>query len=168
MPLMKRISVAAALIALLVPAGFSQTHKSKPREDLSHAIKRAASKSKPKSMRNERWEVFTDVTIGPGQSAVLDSGLDYAGSEMARVSIRSADFDLDKLQLQAYWSVPDADYYNATDAIDGSTFAFGNAGGAKFLVYGSQFRLVLTNNGDATINLQQVILFASAPAPEPD
>ncbi len=168
MVLMKRMSVAAALLTLLVPAGFSQTHKSKPVVDRSHAVKKAAGKSaKPRGMANA--EVYVDVTIGPGQSAVLDSGFDYTDADMVRVSVQSADFDLGNLQLQAYWSVPDANFYNLTDVVDGSTFIAANVGGAPFMVYGSQFRLVLMNTGSSTITLVQVMVFPHVtPAPPPD
>ncbi len=74
---------------------------------------------------------------------------------------------MNNLQLESYWSVPTADLYNATEAMDGSTFVFGNVGGAQFCVYGNQFRLVLTNTGSSTIDLMQVMLFAPAMAPPP-
>jgi len=169
--LSKRITIAAALVALLVPAGFAQKQSRKTAENRSHAVKaanRAAGKTaRPRDMPNGSSEVFTDLTIGPGQSINIDSGLDYANTDIVRVSIRSANADLNNLQLESYWSVPTADLYNATEAMDGSTFVFGNVGGAQFCVYGNQFRLVLTNTGSSTINLMQVMLFAPAMAPPP-
>ncbi|SRR5258708_4924578 len=163
-----RIFVTAALTTLLVPAGFAQRQSRKTGENVSHATKRSASKSaKPRDMPNGSFEVFSNVTIGPGQSAALDSGLDYSNVDLVRVSVRSANTDLGSVQFEAYWSVPDAEFYDVTQAADGSTFVYGNAGGAQFLVYGNQFRLVLTNTGSSTVNLLQVMLFAPAISPPP-
>ncbi len=153
--------VTAALTALLVPAGFAQKQSSKTADDGSHAAKTGASKAATSGEVHGRSEVFSNVTIGPGQSAVLDSGLDYTYVELVRVSVRSANADLSSLQFVAYWSVPGAEFYNATQAIEWSTFIYGNTGGAQFSVYGSQFRLVLKNTGSSTVNLLQVLLFPS-------
>jgi hypothetical protein len=124
--LSKRVLVAAALVALLVPAGFAQKQSRIIAENRSHAAKTASGKTatgktaKPRDMPNGSSEVFTDVTIGPGQSVALDSGLDYSNADMVRVSIRSTTPDLANLQVEAYWSAPDADYYNATEGSTGA------------------------------------------------
>jgi hypothetical protein len=118
-------------------------------------------------MPNGSFEAFVNVAVGPGQAIEIDSSLDYTYADTVRISVRSADADLGNLQFQAYWSVPDVDYYNATDFIDGSTFVYPNAGGMQFLVYGSQFRLVITNSGSSTINMTQVLLFAPQNPPPP-
>lgn len=163
-----RMLITATFTTLLVPAGFAQKQGRKTAENRSHAAKTGAGKSaKPRDMPNGSSEVFTDVTIGPGQSVNIDSGLDYSNVDMVRVSVRSDNPDLSSLQFEAYWSVPTAEYYDATQAVDGSTFVYGNVGGAQFSVYGNQFRLVLTNTGGSTVNLLQVMLFAPAMAPPP-
>jgi hypothetical protein len=160
--------VATALAALLVPVGFGQKQNRKTVENASHAAKRRAGKSaKPRDMPNGSFEAFINVAVGPGQAIEIDSSLDYTYADTVRISVRSADADLGNLQFQAYWSVPDVDYYNATDFIDGSTFVYPNAGGMQFLVYGSQFRLVITNSGSSTINMTQVLLFAPQSPPPP-
>jgi hypothetical protein len=171
---MKKALVAAALFTLLVPAGFAQKQNRKTVENASHAAKTPASKTakpaKPRDIANGSFEAFVNVAVGPGQSIAIDSGLDYTYADTVRISVRSAAMDLGSLQFQAYWSVPDADYYNATDYVDGSTFIYPNAGGMQFPVYGSQFRLVITNSGSATVNLTQILLFApqTPPPPPPD
>ncbi len=161
-----RIVITAALATLLVPAGFAQKQSRKTVEDGAQAAKKSARHAAhPKDLPNKGSEVFTNVTIGPGQSTALDSGLDYSNADMVRVSVRSENADLSDLQFVAYWAVDGTDFYNATEAADGSTFIYGNVGGAQFCVYGSQFRLVLKNTGSSTINLVQVMLFAPATPP---
>ena len=159
--------IAAALVILLVPAAFSQTHKPKPVAGARYAAKQATGQAaQPGGVSGS--EIFTDVVIGPGQSVVLDSGIDYSDKDAVRISIQSAASDLAGLQLQAYWSVPMASLYNLTDVVDGSTFVCAYAGGAQFMVYGSQFRLVLVNSGSSTINLMQTMLFTHTAPPPPD
>jgi hypothetical protein len=165
---MKKLFAAAALVSLLVPAGFAQRQGRKTVENPSDAAKTPAGKTaKPRDMPNGSFEAFINVAIGPGQSIEIDSGLDYTYAGTVRISVRSAAMDLGSLQFQAYWSVPDVDYYNATDFVDGSSFIYPNAGGMQFLVYGSQFRLVVTNSGSSTVSLTQVLLFAPQAPPPP-
>jgi hypothetical protein len=62
--------------------------------------------------------------------------------------------------MQAYWSVPEADQYVVAEAKTGKSLLYTNSGGAIFQVYGSQFRLILKNDGDTTMKIQQVIVFS--------
>src|SRR5260370_21760615 len=82
--------VTAALTALLVPAGFAQKQSSKTADDGSHAAKTGASKAATSGEVHGRSEVFSNVTIGPGQSAVLGSGLSYTHVQPVPVTVRSA------------------------------------------------------------------------------
>jgi hypothetical protein len=61
--------------------------------------------------------------------------------------------------MNAYWTVPQALYWNVADVVRGGTFAYTNVGGAVFNTYGSQLRLRLTNTGNATMYLSQVVIF---------
>ena len=146
------------LSTLLVAVGFSQKLDRKNVDDRSHAAKTVGAKSvKPRVTVSE---TFTSLTIDPGASLTVDSAMDYSTSDVVRVSLRSMSGDLSPLQMLAYWSDPLLGFYNATQAIDGSTFVNANSGGGQFVVYGPQFRLVLTNTGTTTINLDQLMIFA--------
>ena len=85
---MKKLLVATALAALLVPAGFAQKQNRKTVENASHAAKKRAGKSaKPRDMPNGSFEAFMNVAIGPGQWIALDSGLDYTYTDTVRISV---------------------------------------------------------------------------------
>lgn len=162
---MKCLFAAVALSTLLVPAGFSQKQARRP-EEKSQAVKSATVKSasaksaRPSRARDQVSQTFSNVTIAPGQSVALDANYDFTDSDVVRISLRSDNLDLANLQMTAYWSDFSLQFYNATDAIDGSSFVYANVGGAQFLVYGPQFRLSLTNNGTAPMTLDQIMLFA--------
>ena len=153
-----------AVAAVLTICAFGQTA-----DDVSEAQKpakgtslkaQARSKSEPRSYGSYGdWAVWRDVVIGPGQVVNLDSDMDFSASDTARVSIRSHSSDLPNLEMSAYWAVPQALYWNVADVVRGGTFAFTNVGGTVFNTYGSQLRLRLTNTGNSTMYLSQVIVF---------
>jgi hypothetical protein len=55
--------------------------------------------------------------------------------------------------------VPEAESYNAGETRSGNDFAFLNTGSTSLQVYGSQFRLMVKNIGDADMVIQQIIVF---------
>ena len=173
---MNRVPFAVALLWLLaIPSVAQIARPESPRrapkaEDASAAAESAkspAAKPQPRigpapevAVSFAKWRVWQNVTIDPGQSIFLDSNLDFSLSDAARVSIRSEFTNLPDIEISAYWSVPEADFYNVADVVSGSELAYTNVGGAIFPAYGSQFRLRLTNTGYTTIHLFQVIVFA--------
>lgn len=114
-------------------------------------------------------EVFDNLVIAAGKSILLDSALDYASAPTVAVALKcitcnSATTSLAAagVVLQARWMVPNADYRVATETKSSSTFPYWDAGGVIFNVYGSQFQLILQNNGSQTLSLAQVTLFRRA------
>jgi len=63
------------------------------------------------------------------------------------VSIRSYNPDLRDIVMDAYWAVPQAEFYNVAEVVSGDTFPYRNVDGATFTTYGNQFRLRVTNTG---------------------
>jgi hypothetical protein len=153
-----------AVSAVLTMCAFGQTaddasEAKKPIKGISLKA-HARSKAEPRSYGSYGdWAVWRDITITPGQSVHLDSDMDFSASDTARVSIRSHYSDLPNLEMNAYWTVPQALYWNVADVVRGGTFAYTNVGGAVFNTYGSQLRLRLTNTGSATMYLSQVVIF---------
>lgn len=119
-----------------------------------------AAKPSAASLSYSTWEVYKFFNIGPGQAVNLDSGIDFYASDLVSVTIRAASgsVDLTDLEVLAYWSFPDADYWSVAETSHGLDFPFTNVGGAVFNVYGSQFRLRLVNNGTSTLSLAQVTI----------
>jgi len=120
-------------------------------------------KSTRKTAETEgKWEVFKDITVDAGKSVVLDSRIDFSSLDKVAVAIRSASdslSDLENLTVQAFWSVPDADYFSAAEIKFGRTFPFTNSGSVLFGVYGSEFRLILRNEGALSLKIGQLFIF---------
>jgi hypothetical protein len=132
-----------------------------------------SSKALPASLRAElptvpmataqsfsNYEFWTSVTIPAGGGVSLDSGINYASSDIVRVTFRSAAPDLGNLVAVASWSVPEIDDFNIQDLSLGSKYFFTISGGGVFSVSGTQFRLILVNNGTDLINLNSVLVIA--------
>jgi hypothetical protein len=169
----RRILIAGILVSALAAGSFGQRAQTPPPDEESATALKAATSLKarakarpnvaaptPKSSSYADWDVWRNITIGAGQSVNLDSDIYYANADTARVSIRSRNNDLPSIVVSAYWAVPEAEFYNVTDIVNGGTFPYRNVGGATFSTYGSQLRLRLTNNGTSTMSLAQVIVFA--------
>lgn len=120
-------------------------------------------KSPRKAAETEgKWEVFKDITVDAGKNVVLDSSIDYSSLDKVAVAVRSASdslSDLESLTLQTFWSVPDADYFSAAEIKFGKTFPFTNSGSVLFGVYGSEFRLILRNEGALSLKIAQLFIF---------
>jgi hypothetical protein len=109
------------------------------------------------------WEFWNNVTIPPGGSVNLDSSLDYSSSNSAKVTVLSANgANLGDLVLSAFWAVPTLRFFNAADVFTGEGSYYADARAFTFPIYGSQFRLRLTNHGTSPVTLAQVLIFTRA------
>jgi hypothetical protein len=109
------------------------------------------------------WEFWNNVTIQPGDSVNLDSSLDYSSSDSAKVTVLSANgANLGDLVLSAFWAVPTLKFFNAADVFTGDGSYYSDARAFTFPIYGSQFRLRLTNHGASAVSLAQVLIFTRA------
>jgi hypothetical protein len=178
---MNRFFAAAALIAAIALGSFAQTGRS-PRPagagDVAEEVRAAAGSTEsvrpnakirpnaatatPRSYSYADWDVWRNVTIAPGESVNLDSDINFSSADAARVSMRSHNDDLPDIRMNAYWAVPQAEFFNVAEVVTGATFPYSNTGGASFRAYGNRFRLRLTNTGSSTIYLIQVVVFAPA------
>jgi hypothetical protein len=175
---MRRLIIAALVLGSLAIGSFAQRGRpaqsaavAKVDDDETAALrmsKALPSKAKaeanasatPRSYSYADWEVWRDVTIAPGESVNLDSGISFTTADTARVSIRSRNADLREIVMNAYWAMPQAEFFNVAEIVTGDTFPYRNVGGATFTTYGNQFRLRLTNTGTSTMYLAQVVVFA--------
>jgi hypothetical protein len=161
-------------VVFLGAAGWSQS--SKPADDADAAKmdlakgtaspkpdrrpSRAGPRTLSSSYASSLWEYWVNLTIPAGSSLDLDSDLDFSYSDNVRVTIRSSDSgDLSDVVLDAYWTVPQAPFFNLADVVKGDTFYYRNVGGATFNTYGSRFRLRIINNGATAVTLRQVLMF---------
>lgn len=171
---MKRFVAVGALMVAAALAVFAQGGRSArfgaddesiALRSTSDAVVRSSTRSKgaaasPRATGSSDWELWRNLTIGPGQSVTLHSDLDFSTAGTARVSFRSRNNDLPDLRMDAYWAVPQAEFFNVAEVVTGQNFPYRNVGGVTFTTYGSQFRLRLTNTGGTTIFLSQIIIFS--------
>ncbi|MCL4402757.1 MAG: hypothetical protein M1436_08865 [Acidobacteria bacterium] len=104
-----------------------------------------------------------NFTIEANGSKVLDSAYDFGGAEGASIAVAAPeDVDIanDKLNIQVWWAVPDAEWYVLQDTISGANFHFANQGGGVVPVYGSYLRVVITNDGENPVSVDQVTVYA--------
>jgi len=167
---MRQLTATISCLALLAASAAAQKPKS---VDAAPASAKSGVSSIPPSRTQPRtdvspkdtyseWAYWTNLTIQPGASVNLDSSLDYSTTDTVRVTVRSDAGDIANLVMSAYWSIPQVDFYGVADVVAGASFPYNNAGGATFNVYGSQFRLQLTNTGSDPMKLTQVLTFARA------
>lgn len=122
-----------------------------------------AGQSLPRVNSYSPWEFWNDVTIQPGSSVNLDSSIDYSSSDSAKVTVLSVNgASLGDLVLGAFWAVPTLKLFNAADVFTGEASYYADARAFTFPIYGSQFRLRLTNRGTSSITLAQVLIFTRA------
>ena len=140
------------------PGGTTLIPSSKGQPTPLRAELSAAPMATAQSFSNYEW--WTSVTIPAGGVVSLDSGINYASSDTVRVTFRSAASDLGNLVAVATWSVPEIDHFNIQDVSLGSKYFFTSSGGGVFSVSGTQFRLILVNNGTDVINLNSVLVIA--------
>jgi hypothetical protein len=120
------------------------------------------------SASSANWEVYQNIAISSGGFVYIDSNIDFSSHDTVAVAARcasatSAATSMDSVDFQAMWGVSGANLFAIVEHLQGSKFAWWDAGGGTFQVYGPQFRLVIFNNGSSSITLDQVTLFTSAP-----
>jgi hypothetical protein len=113
-------------------------------------------------------EIVRNLVIAAGKSVSLDSEMDFSAAGSVAVTLRcttcdSAANSMNKLVLQAFWSVPDAELYTVAESKAGSAFLYWDSGGAIFQVYGARFRLTIQNKGEQGMLVQQVVIFRRGP-----
>jgi hypothetical protein len=162
-------------VVLFAAAGWSQT--SKPADDAGRPVQTepatgastaradqrsslAGARAPAASYSSAIWEYWVNLTIPAGSWLDLDSVMDFSHAGNVRVSVRCLDASLGNVVLAAYWTVPQAPFFNVADVVEGNTFYYRNVGGTTFNAYGSRFRLRIINNGVTGITLSQVLLFA--------
>jgi hypothetical protein len=128
----------------------------------------AASTSLNPTSASTYWEVYKTISIAAGSLVYLDSQIDFSKSSQIAVSARctagvSAATSMDNLDFQAFWAVSGTTLFGVVEHLAGSKFAYWDAGGGTFQVYGSQLRLAILNNGSSSITLDQVVIFTPVP-----
>lgn len=112
-------------------------------------------------------EVYQDVVIAAGKNVVIQSTSDYSSSSTVAVAVLCTACTTATTSMAALGLVLEARWqgmYVATDIATASTatFAYQDAGGAIFSVFGELFNLELQNKGTSTITLDQVMIFTPA------
>ncbi len=125
----------------------------------------AAASSNNSADTTTNSEVFRKITVASGKTVSIDSTLDYSAASTVAITVLCEDCTTEAtslgtmgLTLQARWKVPDADSYVATESKAATAFAYWDAGGASFNVYGSKFQLTLKNKGTQGIVVQQITI----------
>jgi hypothetical protein len=155
---LRRIGIAGMAFCLTMPA-WAGEKRAEPAVETSRTARPAAAPVKA-SLSTSTFEVFKNVTIAPGQSVSLDSGIDYSATDRVAVTYRTVSGgDMSTMYIYAYWGIPIADSFGVAEEDNGSNFPFTNAGGEVFTVYGNQLQLRLENRGKTTIILTQVTLY---------
>ena len=115
---------------------------------------------------NTNSEVFANTVVGPGQKYSLESTLDYTAAATVAVTVQcvacttaATSLATLGLSLEARWSVPGANLSVAAEGKSGTAFPYWDAAGVIFNVYGSQFRLLLQNQGTKSITIDQITFF---------
>jgi len=157
-----RISALGALL-FLAPLGFGQApHAVKPNDETAtKSVSRVkASTTGANATNSANWESWRDLSIPAGQSITLDSSIDYSTFTALTFSFRSANKDAQNIVISTFWSVPDAGFVNSLDVVTGDAFYYSNTGGSTFSIGGTQLRLILSNAGTSTMNLQSAFVYA--------
>lgn len=153
-------SLILGCFALLACSAAEQ--KRSEQEAVGEKSRRAAKPASRTAAGSETWEIYAAITLEPGKAVAINPKLDFSTADKVAVSLRldpHSPSDLTSLELQSYWSVPEAETYSAGETRSGDDFAFLNNGSTMLQVYGSQFRLIVRNIGDADMVIQQIIVF---------
>lgn len=161
------------LCATLAPLGWAdeatietsdaKAQRSPQARSATNTMAPAASLSANVSSAN--WELYKNLTIPAGNHITLDSKIDYTTRGKVAFTARCTSaswggLSMSSLDFQALWSVPGAELFGVVEHLAGSKFAYIDAGGGIFQVYGSKFRIVISNSdktSDAT--LDQVLIY---------
>jgi hypothetical protein len=160
-------------LSLLLAPPLSFAQPAKVADDRTVTIKSDGTAPSPSSVRPvhnlprvdsySSWEYWNNLTIQPGGWVNLDSSLDYSSSDSAKVTVLSVNgADLRDLVASAFWTVPALRFFNAADVFTGAGSYYSDARAFTFPIYGSQFRLRLTNHGTSAVTLAQVLIFTRA------
>jgi hypothetical protein len=107
------------------------------------------------------YEVFTNVTVAPGQSVTLTSQQDWTGADRISIAVQCpSSTSLAKVGIGVAWSIPIANYFALTDVILGSNFTLPYTGGGTSPAYGNQLQLVMVNTGSTTVSCNQLTAYA--------
>ncbi|MDQ6678700.1 MAG: hypothetical protein M3Z09_15570 [Acidobacteriota bacterium] len=156
--------LAFSALFFLAHLSFGQVSNAvKPNDETATRI--GATKAKPSvtganASNSASWESWRDLSIPAGQSLTLDSSLDYSSFAALTFTFRSANKDAQNIAISTFWSVPDAGFMNSLDVVTGDVFYYSNTGGSPLSIGGTTLRLILTNTGTATMNLQSAFLYA--------
>lgn len=117
----------------------------------------------------ENADVFRNVVLAGGKSLLLESSLDFTNASAVAVTIvcttctsNATSLASAGLTLQARWVIPNAELVVPTETKNAVSFPFYDAGNASFVVFGSQFRMMLQNRGTQGILIQQITFFRRA------
>jgi hypothetical protein len=107
------------------------------------------------------FEIFTGLTIAPGQTLNLFGSLDWTGADSASIAIACpASTSLQNVQVLVYWNMPAlSSIYTATNVVLGSTFAFKNMGGEVVPVFGAFFGLQVKNASSTVVTCDQLTVY---------
>ncbi len=119
------------------------------------------------NVSSANWELYKNLTIPPGGHISLDSKIDFTARGKVSFTARCTSaswggLSMSSLDFQALWSVPGAELFGVVEHLAGSKFSYIDSGGGLFQVYGSKFRMVISNidkTNDAT--LDQVLIYTS-------
>jgi len=144
---------------VLAAAGWSQDTKAADEAEGAR-LKAAGPRTSAPSYSSGLWDYWLNVVVPAHGWLDLDSAMDFSHADNVRVTIRCGVGNLTDLLLAAYWTVPQAPFFNVSDVVRGDSFYYRNVGGATFRTYGSRFRLRIVNNGATDVMLSQALVFA--------
>jgi len=168
-----RIAQLTLLGVLAAPLLSAQAFTSPVREPIEQpTFKEGAAQRPTKTFKMKREdavgvsslsvvEIFTGLTIAPGQTLNLFGNLDWTGAETASLAIACPTATpLTNIQVFVYWQMPAfTNTYVATSSLAASNFAFKNMGGSVVPVFGNYFGLQLRNSGTTTVNCDQLTMY---------
>ncbi len=170
---MKLARLSALIGISVLPSLVAQEHKEPLHKPAPH-FDAASAKRPARSMQVKRdddsgsnveslsnFEVFTGLTIAPGQTLTLLGSLDWTGASTASIAIECpASTSLQDTAILVYWQMPSfTNTYTATSGLLGSDFLFSNMGGAVVSVFGNFFGLQVTNAGSSPVACDQLTVY---------
>ena len=107
------------------------------------------------------FEIFTGLSLTPGQTVTLFSSLDWTGAANASIAIACpTSTSLQNVQVVVYWQMPAlSSTYTATNVLLGSNFAFKNMGGGVVPVFGNSFGMQVKNVGSTVVTCDQLTVY---------
>jgi hypothetical protein len=117
--------------------------------------------STPNLTSLSNFEVFTGITIPPGQTLTVLGTLDWTGASTASIAMSCpASTSLQNTAIVVYWQMPSfTNLWTGTSGLLGSGFLFSNMGGGVVPVFGNFFGLQVTNAGSTTVACDQLTVY---------